>query len=160
VRIKGNTTLVTSKHGEAQAAQGGLYNGNATRRPTRITHSVISGNRITALSAEGSASVFGAGVINEGRLVLQGDLIKDNHGIAIGPDGFARGGGIWNDRLFLKQPPRLRLKHTRVIGNTLSASPGLPVKGGGLFTAFPVALNHSQIAHNHPDQCFGCNGGS
>src|SRR5215213_10930836 len=106
VRIKGNTTLVTSEDGEAQAAPGAIYNGSATR----ITHSVISGNRLTALSAKGSASVFGVGV-----------LIKDNHGIALGPDGFARGGGIWNDRLFLKQPPRLTLKHTRVIGNTLSA---------------------------------------
>jgi hypothetical protein len=157
VRIKGNTTLVTSEDGEAQAAPGAIYIGSTTR----ITHSVISGNRLTALSAKGSASVFGVGVINDGaRLVLQGDLIKDNHGIAIGPEGFARGGGIWNDRLFLKQPPRLTLKHTHVIGNTLSARPGLPVKGGGLFTAFPVTLNHSQIAHNHPDQCAGCKGGA
>jgi hypothetical protein len=162
VRITGNTQLVTSKHGEAQAAQGGLYNGNATRRPTRITHSVISGNRLMALSAKGSASVFGGGVLNEGRLVLQGDLIKDNHAVAIGPEGFARGGGIWNDRLFVERPPHLTLDHTRVIGNTLSASPGLPVEGGGLFTAFPVTLNHSPIAHNHPDQCAGsgCKGGS
>jgi hypothetical protein len=99
VRIKGNTTLVTSEDGEAQAAPGAIYIGSTTR----ITHSVISGNRLTALSAKGSASVFGVGVINDGaRLVLQGDLIKDTHGIAIGPEGFARGGGIWNDRLFLK----------------------------------------------------------
>jgi hypothetical protein len=155
VRITGNTQLVTSKHGEAQAAQGGLYNGNATRRPTRITHSVISGNRTTARSAHGSAKVFGGGVLNEGRLVLQHDLIGYNHAIATGAEGFARGGGIWNDRLFVKQPPHLRLDHTLVIGNTLSASPGLPVKGGGLFTAFPVTLDHSLIAHNHPDQCAG-----
>lgn len=156
VRLTGNTTLVTSEDGDAQAAPGAIYNGSTTR----ITHSVISGNRLTARSAEGSASVFGAGVINEGHLVLQGDLIEDNHGIATGPAGFARGGGIWNGILFLEQPPRLTLNHTRVIGNTLSASPGLPVKGGGLFTAFPVALNHSQIAHNLPDQCVGCKGGS
>ena len=158
VRIRGNTTLVTSEDGEAQAAPGAIYNGSATR----ITHSVISGNRLTARSTDGSASAFGAGVINEGRLVLQHDLIEDNHAIATGPHGFARGGGIWNDRLFVKQPPHLRLNHTRVIGNTLSARPGLPVKGGGLFTAFPVTLNHSQIAHNHPDQCAGsgCKKGS
>src|SRR3712207_7341916 len=54
-----------------------IYIGSATR----ITHSVISGNRLTALSAKGSASVFGVGVINDGaHLVLQDDLIKDNHG--------------------------------------------------------------------------------
>src|SRR5215217_6443880 len=156
VRFTGNTTLVTSKDGEAQAAPGAIYNGSTTR----ITHSVIIGNRLTALSAKGSASVFGAGVVNdEGRLLLQGDLIKDNHAIAIGPEGFARGGGIWNGHIFGEQPPHLRLKHTHVIGNTLSARPGLPVKGGGLFTAFPVTLNHSLITHNHPDQCVGCKGG-
>jgi hypothetical protein len=55
--------------------------------------------------------------------MLQHDRIEDNHAIATGPDGFARGGGIWNGRLFLKQPPHLTLDHTRVIGNTLSASP-------------------------------------
>jgi hypothetical protein len=156
VRITGNTTLVTSEDGEAQASQGGLYNGNATRRPTRITHSVISGNRVEARSAEGSAKAFGAGVLNEGRLVLEHDLIADNHAVATGPEGFARGGGIWNDRLFVEKPPHLTLVHTRVIGNTLRASPGLPVKGGGIFTAYPVARNNSQIAHNVPDQCFGC----
>lgn len=160
VRITGNTQLVTSKHGEAQAAQGGLYNGNATRRPTRITHSVISGNRTTARSADGSAIAFGGGILNEGSLLLQYDLIADNHARATAPEGFARGGGIWNDRLFVKRPPHLTLSHTRVIGNTLSASPGLPVEGGGLFTAYPVTLDHSRIAHNLPDQCFGCKGGS
>jgi hypothetical protein len=158
VRITGNTTLVTSEDGEAQAAPGAIYNADATR----ITHSVISGNRLTARSADGSASAFGAGVINEGRLVLQHDLIEDNHAIATGPDGFARGGGIWNGILFEEETPHLTLNHTRVIGNTLRASPGLPVKGGGLFTSFPVTLNHSQIAHNLPDQCAGsgCKKGS
>jgi hypothetical protein len=40
--------------------------------------------------------------------------------------------------------------------NTLSASPGLTVQGGGIFTAFPVTLNNSRIANNTPDQCYGC----
>jgi hypothetical protein len=155
VRIAGNTTLVTSEDGEAQATGGAIYNSSATR----ITNSVISGNRLTARSAHGSASVFGGGVLNEGHLLLRHDLIGDNHAIATGPDGFARGGGIWNDNLFLKKPPHLTLDHTGVIGNTLRARPGLPVKGGGLFTTFPVTLDHSPIVHNHPDQCAGCKGG-
>jgi hypothetical protein len=152
VRIKGNTTLVTSEDGEAQATGGAIYNSSATR----ITNSVISGNRLTARSVHGSAGVLGGGVLNEGRLLLRHDLIGDNHANATGPEGFARGGGIWNGILFLKQPPHLTLDHTGVIGNTLSASPGLPVKGGGLFTTFPVTLDHSPIVHNHPDQCAGC----
>ena len=155
VRFTGNTTLVTSEDGEAWAGTGAIFNGSATR----LTHSVISGNRVTARSAEGSAIAFGGGIVNGGpRLVLQHDLIEDNHARATGPDGFARGGGIWNGFPFLEKPPRLTLEHTRVIGNTLSASPGLPVEGGGLFTTFPVTLDHSRIAHNLPDQCFGVQG--
>ena len=109
-----------------------------------------------ARSAEGSAGAFGGGVLNEGHLMLQHDLIEDNHAVATGPKGFARGGGIWNGIFFLETPPHLTLEHTRVIGNTFRASHGLPVEGGGIFSAFPVALDHSRIAHNIPDQCFGC----
>ena len=109
-------------------------------------------------SPEGSAGAFGGGFLNEGHLMLQHDLIEDDHGVATGPNGFARG-GIWNGILFLEKPPHLTLGHTRVIGNTLRAGPGLPVEGGGIFTAFPVTLNHSRIAHNLPEQCFGCKEG-
>jgi hypothetical protein len=158
VRFTGNTTLVTSEHGDALASPGAFYNGNKTR----LTHSVISGNRLEARSAHGSAGVSGVGISNNpagdeagGRLVLRHDLIEGNHAKATGTDGFARGGGIWNGS-------HLTLEHTRVIGNTLSASPGLSVQGGGLFTSFPVTLDHSRIAHNHPDQCAGsgCKKGS
>jgi len=158
VRFTGNTTLVTSEHGDALASPGAIYNGNKTR----LTHSVISGNRVEARSAHGSAGVSSVGIANNpagseagGRLLLRHDLIEGNHGNATGPDGFARGGGIWNGS-------HLTLEHTRVIGNTLSASPGLSVQGGGLFTSFPVTLDHSRIAHNHPDQCAGsgCKKGS
>jgi hypothetical protein len=146
VRFTGNTTLVTSEHGVALASPGAIENGNKTL----ITHSVISGNRVEARSAHGSADVTGAGLSSyDGRLMLQHDLIKGNHGVATGPDGFARGGGIWS-------VSHLRLEYTSVIGNTLRASPGLPVKGGGIFTTVPVRLEHSRIAHNVPDQCFGC----
>jgi hypothetical protein len=146
VRFTGNTTLVTSEHGVALASPGAIENGNKTR----ITRSVISGNRVEARSAHGSADVTGAGLSSyDGRLMLQHDLIEGNHALATGPDGFARGGGIWNGS-------HLRLEYTSVIGNTLRASPGLTVQGGGLFTSFPVTLDHSRIAHNIPDQCFGC----
>jgi hypothetical protein len=158
VRFTGNTTLVTSEHGDALASPGAFYNGNKTR----LTHSVISGNRVEARSAHGSAGACCAGIANnpagseaEGRLLLRHDLIEGNHAKATGTDGYARGGGIWNGS-------QLTLEYTRVIGNTLSASPGLTVQGGGLFTSFPVTLDHSRIAHNHPDQCAGsgCKKGS
>jgi hypothetical protein len=72
-------------------------------------------------SPEGSAGAFGGGFLNEGHLMLQHDLIEDDHGVATGPNGFARG-GIWNGILFLEKPPHLTLGHTRVIGNTLRAA--------------------------------------
>jgi hypothetical protein len=146
VRFVGNTTLVTSEHGDALASPGAIENGNKTL----ITHSVISGNRVEARSAHGSADVTGAGLSSyDGRLMLQHDLIEHNHGVATGPDGYARGGGIWS-------VSHLTLEYTSVIGNTLRASPGLTVQGGGIFTTVPVTLDHSRIAHNVPDQCFGC----
>jgi hypothetical protein len=53
--------------------------------------------------------------------------------------------------------PSLVLDATVVIRNALTASPGLSVQGGGLFTpGFAVTLGNSLIAHNAPDQCFGC----
>jgi hypothetical protein len=38
----------------------------------------------------------------------------------------------------------------------LSASTGLIVQGGGLFTEFPLTLENSRIEKNTPDDCFGC----
>ena len=77
-----------------------------------------------------------------------------------GSSGFAEGGGIWNGQPFGPDgtpTPSLLLDHTAVIGNALSASAGLTVQGGGLFTdGFPVSIVKSLIAHNSPDQCFGC----
>jgi hypothetical protein len=53
--------------------------------------------------------------------------------------------------------PHLVLDNTTVILNALSASDGLPVEGGGVFTSgFPITLGNSLIAHNAPDQCVGC----
>ena len=43
-----------------------------------------------------------------------------------------------------------------VLANSLSASSGFLVRGGGLFTDFPVSLTRTVIAGNNPDQCFGC----
>ena len=83
-------------------------------------------------------------------------LITGNTGAASGATGFAQGGGIWNGSVFNPPPIKLALQNTVVTHNTLRASRGLPVQGGGLFTAFPVTLSGAQIADNSPDQCFGC----
>jgi hypothetical protein len=155
VRITGNTTVVTSEAGAAEAS-GAVYTGNTTSEGLLFANSVIRGNSATASSASGSASVRGAGLLNEGRLELRNDLIADNTGTATGPAGFAQGGGIWNGSLFNPPPIELTLENTNVTHNRLSASAGLEVKGGGLFTAFPVTLRRSRIAGNSPDDCYGC----
>jgi hypothetical protein len=49
------------------------------------------------------------------------------------------------------------LENTIVTRNALSASPGLDVQGGGVYTpGFPITLTGSVITRNAPDQCFGC----
>jgi hypothetical protein len=51
---------------------------------------------------------------------------------------------------------RLALVDSAVTGNTLTASAGITMQGGGLFTLFPVTLTDSVVAGNVPDQCYGC----
>jgi len=154
VRITGNTTTVTSGSGTA-GANGAVYAGS-TAQPAVITNSVIRGNSVKASSTGGPAVVLGSGLVNDGLLTLRNVLVSDNVGLASGPTGFAGGGGIWNGSLFNSPPIELTLENTNVMHNTLSASPGLTVQGGGMFTAFPVTLNNSRIANNTPDQCYGC----
>jgi hypothetical protein len=154
VQITSNTTTVTSASGTA-GANGAVYAGS-TAQPAVITNSVIRGNSVKASSTGGPAVVLGSGLVNDGLLTLRNVLVSDNVGLASGPTGFARGGGIWNGSLFNSPPIELTLENTNVMHNTLSASPGLTVQGGGMFTAFPVTLNNSRIANNTPDQCYGC----
>jgi len=121
-----------------------------------ISDSVISANRLTATTT-GSASVQGGGVANIGVLTLRNTSVADNRGTASGPGGLAQGGGIFNVSVPDGPPSvRLALIDSTVTHNTLTASPGITVQGGGLFTLFPVTLTSSVIAQNVPDQCYGC----
>jgi hypothetical protein len=53
--------------------------------------------------------------------------------------------------------PHLVVDETTVSHNVVSASAGLTVEGGGIFTAgFPITLLESEIEDNAPDQCVGC----
>jgi hypothetical protein len=157
--VVGNSISVTSQTGAAFAA-GAVFVFDGQTQPVVMRNTLISGNTVRASSGAGSASVQGAGLMNGGLLELHGVVVADNSGSARGSAGFAEGGGIWNGQPFGPDgapTPSLLLDHTTVIGNALSASPGLSVQGGGLYTAgFPVSQAHSLIAHNAPDQCFGC----
>jgi hypothetical protein len=154
-RFTGNSATATSSAGVADAAAGAILTA-AFERMT-ISDSVISANRLTATTTTGSTSVRGGAIENIGVLTLRNTSIADNSGAASGPGGSAKGGGIFNGSVPDGPPSvRLALVDSAVTRNTLTAGPGITVQGGGLFTLFPVTLTSSVIAHNVPDQCYGC----
>lgn len=155
-RITGNKTVVISHSGAAAATAGGVYAFGTVPQPMEISDSVISDNSAIAWSKGGPASVFGGGMVNDGRLVLSDDVIANNIGIVHGTTGLAQGGGIWNGKMFGQPPFELTLIRTSVTGNRLRGTSGITLQGGGLFTMFPVTILQSQIAGNSPDDCFGC----
>jgi hypothetical protein len=154
--IRRNSVSVTSRDGTA-AATGAVYVGPGESAAALITRTAITDNESHAASAHADATVQGAGLVNDGRLRLSGVLVAGNSGSASGPSGFARGGGIWNDRLFNEDGPiELALERTTVTHNRLAGGKGIAVEGGGIFTSFPVSLVDSQVTGNLPDQCRGC----
>jgi hypothetical protein len=150
--VIGNIVDATAPSGVASAEAGGIQAGD-----TVLSKSLVSGNRLIASSETGSALVHGAGFEHgNGAMQVSGSSISGNTGAATGTSGEALGGGIWNDLFFPGTPsPRLALVDTEVTNNALSASPGVTVHGGGLFTTFAVPLTNSTISHNSPDDCFG-----
>jgi hypothetical protein len=150
--VTGNEVGATATSGVAAASAGAIQTPQTT-----LSNSLISDNRVTASSQTGSATVHGAGIEHgNGLLEIRNTTITNNTANATGPTGQALGGGIWNDVFFPPPPnPRLILENTTVTDNALTASPGITVHGGGVFTTFPVILDHSTITHNTPDDCFG-----
>jgi hypothetical protein len=154
-RFTGNRATATSSAGVAHGAAGAII--TAAFEQMTISDSVISANRLTATSTTGSSTVDGGGIANIGVLTLRNTSVADNRAAASGPGGSARGGGISNGSVPDGPPSvRLALVDSAVTRNTLTASPGITVQGGGLFTVFPVTLTNSVIAQNVPDQCYGC----
>ena len=154
-RFTGNSATARSSAGVAHAGAGAIVTAAFDRMT--ISDSVISANRLTATTTTGSASIEGGGISNLGVLTLRNTSVGANSGTASGPGGSARGGGIWNGSAPDGPPSvRLALVDSAVTHNTVTASPGITVQGGGLFTLFPVTLTSSVIAQNVPDQCHGC----
>jgi hypothetical protein len=155
--IVGNSTTLSSLTGAATAF-GTVLLLDLDSKTIVIKYSVIRGNTVKASTSTGPATIQGAGITNGASLELHNVLVTNNAGIATGTSGFAHGGGIWNAQPFPDVPaPRLALENTLVARNSLNASPGLTVQGGGIYTpGFPIAVIRSVIAHNAPDQCFGC----
>jgi hypothetical protein len=153
-RFVDNQLAAVAPLGTAIALGGGISMANDKLVP--ISDSLVSGNSATATTTTGSAIVHGGGAANGGLLTLRNTTVSNNTGTASGPGGEAQGGGIFNGHFGPDLPVQLTLANSAVTHNTLSASLGITVLGGGLFTAFPVTLKNTTIAQNAPDQCFGC----
>ncbi len=153
-RVTGNSVSATAPSGTASATGGGINIANDKLVP--ISDSLVSGNNVSATTTTGSAIAQGSGIHNGGLLTLRNTTVSDNTGTASGPGGVVQGGGIWNGKFGPNLPVQLTLADSVITHNTLTASPGITVQGGGLFTLFPVTLTNSVIAQNVPDQCYGC----
>jgi hypothetical protein len=163
--ISGNTVYADASSGNAFALAGAGW--VLADLPVTIADSVMAQNHIRAASSTGSASVMGGGLVldnapdvpGDAGVVLRNSTVSRNSANARGTSGVAQGGGIFDAAV----PPNgpfgspLTLTNSSIIGNVLTASPSIPLQGGGLYLRDqPLTLNNSVIARNVPDQCFGC----
>lgn len=155
--ISGNS--ISGSGAGAVVVGGALFAFDGEAQPIVIRNSVVSGNSLSGSSSGDSVSAGGAGINNGGSLELHNVLVSNNSASATGPSGGVHGGGIWNGMPFAPDgpTPHLVLENTLVTRNALSASAGLEIQGAGLYTVgFLITSTNSLIAHNTPDQCFGC----
>jgi hypothetical protein len=145
--------------GDAAADGGGLeVLGQAKIRDSLIGHNSVLVEAVRAALAQGG------GIANAGQLTLERTIVLGNSVHATGSGGdlpfglasAAQGGGIWNASFSDDAPPQLTMTDSAVLRNSVSASHGFLVQGGGLYTDFPVSLRRTLVAGNQPDQCFGC----
>jgi hypothetical protein len=157
--IVGNSVRIHSDNGSAIGTSGlAVYDFTETGTPGEVILNDVnvSGNTTVATSDTGSASVVGAGIFNNSLLRIRASEIRWNRGSAFAPQAQAQGGGIWNG-VFLSGPPvELSLVRSAVTGNGLRVSLGGVAQGGGIFNSETVMLDHSLVARNRPDQCYGC----
>jgi hypothetical protein len=156
VEIVSNRVSIYSATSDAAVVGAIGFFPSGTVSPT-ITNGLIANNTSTANAPSGAATVQGAGLTNDAPLALTNVLIQANKAVANGKTGHAQGGGVWNGSIFGGPTPSLSLNDSRIVGNTLSGSPGTALQGAGIFTlGSPVNLGNSVVAHNVPDQCYGC----
>jgi hypothetical protein len=152
-RFTANSVRVTSAAGNATALAGALIDFGS------MTDSVIGDNHIHASSAAGTVFAGGgAVVVDEPGLTLRNTEVSGNTIDANGASGSVQGGGIF-DGPIVNGPPGgpLTLLSSAITGNGLSAGPGVSLQGGGLYLQDArLTLKHTVLAHNVPDDCFGC----
>ena len=155
VRVTGNRTVVTAPTGDADAIGAVGFFPGGTVAPT-VIGALIAVNTVTAIAPRGAATIEGGGITNNSRLSLTRILAVGNQAHAVGRSGSVEGGAIWNGPLF-SPTSSLIVRDSLIVGNVVSGRPGITLHGGGLFTAgAPTTLTRTVLAHNSPDQCFGC----
>jgi hypothetical protein len=156
-RFAGNTVTAKTAGGPANASCGSISPTAFPGLTQAVTGSMIEGNSVQALSATGSATAFGGGMVTDAAsalAALQNTTVRGNSASASGAGGSVQGGGIWNGDLgFGLGPGVLTLSSTTITGNSLTAPHGFTVQGGGLFTAYPVTATNATIIGNTPTNC-------
>jgi hypothetical protein len=155
--IAGNTFVQRSTHGDA-GVNGALavLNFNGDARLLTVRDTTVAGNRATAITTTGDAIAQGGGIYNDSLLALQHVDVRGNAIDAHAPTGRAEGAGVWNGDELSGPPVELSADHSSITRNVATGGAGVAIKGGGLFTTFPVTLTATTIARNAPDQCAGC----
>jgi len=153
--VKGNTVRVTSDEGVAAAvAVVNIFDG-AGRAVMR--DSTISGNHVTATSKSGTATVRGAGLANNGPLLLSRVTISGNSATASAPHGWGRGGGVFNGLVFPTPSPSLIVHGGTISHNILRVHHGAIASGGGIYSkGFRAQADAGVVTANTPDDCVGC----
>ena len=150
-RISDNSATARSNSGDATASGGGALMFG------RMSDTDVADNSAVAVSAQGRARAAGGGLeVDFEPLKLRRTAVVGNSVFASGQRGFARGGGIFNWKLF-SIGSRLTLIEAQVQGNAAQGSGEVVIEGGGIY-ARNRAVNStaSAISGNAPDQCFGC----
>lgn len=149
--LTGNSVTVTAANGPAIAFAGAsIFRGS-------MTGSIVAGNRVSAVGTASSVYVAGGALVADfGGVVLRDTIISRNTARGSGISGSVQGGGIFD--AVTDGPPGgpLNLTRSAVTGNVLSASSGVSLGGGGIYTDNVVTLQDSVVANNRPDQCVGC----
>ena len=164
-RFVGNTARIVATEGDASTAGviAPLPILAQEENPGRsvIRDSAIADNVVTAVAPHGAAYVFGAGMVVDAEILLDGVAVRDNTAIVQGETGnVLQGGGIWNGAAFgavFEPPSELTLLRSSVTGNRLVGPEGALRAGGGIYTEQPVQLVRTVLAGNDADQCVGCN---
>jgi hypothetical protein len=158
VMLTDNAVQVTGA-GYAGADGGGMEVG----APVTMRDSMVARNSVTAtgplgaIAGGGGIAMFGGDLTLERTQVIANSVSSNG---APGPMPFggvssALGGGISSVNVG-GPPASLTVTDSVINANRLSAGPGQPLKGGGVYTESGISATRTVIAGNKPDDCSGC----